>query len=138
KTYRGDLDRMPANHRHLHWAQLKTYGWLMCRSRKLAGVRLGLVYFDVASQRETALVEEYSADSLREYFESECARFLEWAAHELAHRATRDVSLGTLTFPHASFHEGQRKLAEGVYRAVKAGRCLMAQAPTGIGKTIGT
>ena len=138
KTYRGALDRMPANHRHLHWAQVKIYGWLMCQANNLEQIRLALVYFDVASQRETVLVEEYSAQSLREYFESQCASFLQWAAHELAHRETRDASLGALNFPHASFHDGQRKLAEGVYRAVKAGRCLMAQAPTGIGKTIGT
>ena len=138
KTYRGDLARMPANHRHLHWAQLKIYGCLMCQSKNLEQIRLALVYFDVASQRETVLVEQHSAQSLREYFESQCASFLQWAQAELAHRDVRDVSLAALTFPHASFHDGQRKLAEGVYRAVKAGRCLMAQAPTGIGKTIGT
>ncbi|MBD3651361.1 MAG: ATP-dependent DNA helicase, partial [Alcanivorax sp.] len=26
KTFRGDLDLMPANHRALHWAQAKIYG----------------------------------------------------------------------------------------------------------------
>jgi len=138
KTYRGDLGRMPANHRHLHWAQLKIYGCLMCQSKSLEQIRLALVYLDVASPRETVLVEQHSAQSLREYFEIQCASFLQWAQAELAHRDARDVSLAALTFPHASFHDGQRKLAEGVYRAVKAGRCLMAQAPTGIGKTIGT
>ena len=30
KTYRGDLERMPANHRALHWAQAKVYGALLC------------------------------------------------------------------------------------------------------------
>jgi Rad3-related DNA helicase len=129
---------MPANHRHLHWAQVKIYGWLMCQAKSLPQIRLALVYFDVASQRETVLVEEHSAQSLREYFEARCTSFLRWAEAELVHRDARDVSLGTLTFPHASFHDGQRKLAEGVYHAVKNGRCLMAQAPTGIGKTIGT
>lgn len=138
KTYRGHLDRMPANHRALHWAQVKIYGWLMCQSRNLQSIRVALVYFDVASQRETVLVEEHSAGALREYFEEQCVSFLQWAEAELAHRETRDASLATLSFPHASFHDGQRKLAEGVYRAVKSGRCLMAQAPTGIGKTIGT
>ncbi|MFH7519392.1 ATP-dependent DNA helicase, partial [Pseudomonas syringae pv. tagetis] len=29
-------------------------------------------------------------------------------------------------------------LAESVYKAVSTGFCLMAQAPTGIGKTVGT
>jgi DNA excision repair protein ERCC-2 len=138
KTYRGDLERMPENHRHLHWAQVKLYGWLLCQARNLQSIELALVYFDISSQRETVLKQQFSAESLREYFERQCELFLEWAAKELAHREARDESLAGLTFPHESFHEGQRTLAEAVYRSVKAGRCLLAQAPTGIGKTVGT
>jgi Rad3-related DNA helicase len=138
KTYRGDLERMPGNHRHLHWAQVKIYGWLMCQSRGLDEIKLALVYFDVVTQRETVLVEPCTAQALREFFEQQCERFLQWAAKELAHREARDAGLGALTFPHTAFHDGQRQLAEAVYRAVKAGRCLLAQAPTGIGKTVGT
>ncbi len=41
-------------------------------------------------------------------------------------------------FPTPEFRHGQRQLAEAVYKAASAGCCLMAQAPTGIGKTIGT
>ncbi|MBY0467038.1 MAG: hypothetical protein K2W33_19030, partial [Burkholderiales bacterium] len=37
KTHRGDLTRQPPNHRTLHWAQAKVYGWLLCQSR---GARL--------------------------------------------------------------------------------------------------
>lgn len=138
KTYRGDLERMPANHRFLHWAQVKIYGWLLCASRNLESVQLALVYFDVVSQRETVLVEEHSAKSLREYFERQCSLFLEWAARELVHRGARDGALETLAFPHATFHAGQRQLAESVYRSIRNRRCLLAQAPTGIGKTVGT
>src|SRR5450830_1653183 len=39
---------------------------------------------------------------------------------------------------HAHFRTGQRPLAEAVYKAARSGRCLLAQAPTGIGKTVGT
>ncbi|HEX3141408.1 MAG TPA: ATP-dependent DNA helicase, partial [Rhizobacter sp.] len=46
--------------------------------------------------------------------------------------------LAALPFPYASFRSGQRALAEGVYKAAVAGRTLLAQAPTGIGKTVGT
>lgn len=138
KTYRGDLQRMPENHRVLHWAQVKIYGGLLCASRNLESIRLALVYFDVVSQRETVLVEEHSAESLREYFERQCGLFLDWAARELVHRDARDAGLAALSFPHATFHSGQRQLAESVYRSVKQGKCLLAQAPTGIGKTVGT
>ena len=58
KTHRGDLARQPANHRALHWAQLKVYGWLMCEARGLASLRLALVYHDLGSQQETVIVEE--------------------------------------------------------------------------------
>ena len=43
KTYRGDLARMPANHRALHWAQAKVYGWLLCQARDLAEVDVASV-----------------------------------------------------------------------------------------------
>ncbi|HJV84931.1 MAG TPA: ATP-dependent DNA helicase [Noviherbaspirillum sp.] len=138
KTYRGDLERMPANHRHLHWAQVKMYGWLMCDKLGLDDIRIALVYFDIASQKETVLVEQHSAAALKQYFEEQCEFFLAWAEQELAHRAARNEALTALRFPHATFRPGQRQLAEAVYRATTNGCCLMAEAPTGIGKTIGT
>ena len=137
KTFRGDLARQPQNHRQLHWAQVKIYGWLLCRQRGLDEVRLALVYFDIGSQRETLLRERFTADALKQYFEAQCEKFLVWARQELAHRAARDAGLRALAFPYAAFRAGQRELAEAVYKS-GGGRCLMAQAPTGIGKTIAT
>lgn len=138
KTFRGSLDRQPSNHRNLHWAQVKIYGWLLCEKLALAEVNLALVYFDIGSRKETVLTERHSAQTLRQYFEEQCERFLTWATQELEQRALRDRALEGLTFPYAEFRTGQRELAEAVYRANTSGRCLMAQAPTGIGKTIGT
>ncbi|QDZ27753.1 ATP-dependent DNA helicase [Noviherbaspirillum sp. UKPF54] len=138
KTYKGKFDAIPDNHRHLHWAQAKMYGWLLCQKMGLSELRLALVYFEIGSQTETVLVEEHAAAELQRYFEEQCERFLAWADRELAHRAARDQALAALRFPHAAFRPGQRQLAEAAYRAASSGRCLMAQAPTGIGKTVGT
>jgi Rad3-related DNA helicase len=138
KTYRGDLSKQPANHRQLHWAQAKVYGWLMCRKLNLAQINLALVYFDIVSERETCLLEAFSATELRQFFEHHCSLFLHWAEQETAHRQRRDLAARQLAFPHAEFRPGQRHLAESVFKAVSTGRCLMAQAPTGIGKTVGT
>ena len=138
KTFRGDLSAMPENHRQLHWAQVKIYGWLLCQKLELAEVRLALVYLDIGSQKETALTESFTAETLKGYFEAQCERFLGWAQQEMAHRAARNTALEALAFPHAGFRTGQRELAEAVYRSAASSRCLMAQAPTGIGKTIGT
>lgn len=138
KTYRGDLDAMRENHRALHWAQLRVYGALMCEKLALDTIELALVYYDIASGRETALTEQASATDLRATFESQCARFSAWAEQESAHRSARDAALAALQLPHADFRHGQRDLAEAVWRAATQARCLLAQAPTGIGKTIGT
>ena len=138
KTYRGELERMPANHRQLHWAQAKFYGWMLCEKFGLAEIGVALVYFEIGSQRETVLEEHCSADTLRAFFEAHCARFAAWAEQETAHRQARDDALRALAFPHAQFRAGQRRLAEAVFRAARHRRCLLAQAPTGIGKTIGT
>ncbi|MHA4967798.1 ATP-dependent DNA helicase [Pseudomonas extremorientalis] len=138
KTYRGDLDAQPANHRQLHWAQVKVYGWLMCRKLGLAQIDLALVYFDIVGEGETLLNQRFQASELEPFFNQQCALFLGWAEQEMQHRAARNDAAQTLAFPHADFRPGQRSLAESVYKAVSTGRCLMAQAPTGIGKTIGT
>ncbi|HEX8587311.1 ATP-dependent DNA helicase [Pseudomonas sp.] len=138
KTYRGDLSRLPANHRQLHWAQAKVYGWLLCQQLQLPEVNLALVYFNIITEQETLIQQRFIAAELQAFFELQAGIFLHWARQELAHRDARDHALGALKFPHADFRAGQRALAESVYKAVSTGRCLMAQAPTGIGKTIGT
>lgn len=138
KTYRGDLDAQPANHRQLHWAQVKVYGWLMCQKLGLAHIDLALVYFDIVGEGETLLNQRFAAADLQQFFNQQCALFLGWARQEMQHRDARNRAAQTLTFPHSDFRPGQRTLAESVYKAVSTGRCLMAQAPTGIGKTVGT
>lgn len=138
KTHKGRLDRQSAALRELHWAQARVYGWLMCAARGFEKIDVALVYFDIDSERETEFVESWTADALRGHFELQCGRFIAWARQEAAHREARDRALRSLAFAHREFRTGQRDLAEAVYRATTQGRVLLAQAPTGIGKTAGT
>ncbi len=138
KTIRGHPDDIPQNRRHLHWAQLQTYGALFCRDRKLSEISLALVYFDVVSQSEVELRQVFGAEELEGVLTQRCDNFLAWARQEAGHREARDAALKELAFPEPSFRAGQRDLAEAVYKTAANGRCLLAQAPTGIGKTMGT
>ncbi|NGM88111.1 ATP-dependent DNA helicase [Parapusillimonas sp. SGNA-6] len=137
KTHRGTLETMPANQRALHWAQAKMYGHLLCRKLGLDQMELALVYYDIVDRKETLLTESCTAADLEQHFVAHCERFLHWAELELVHRQTRDDALKQLAFPHPAFRPGQRQLAETVYKATRQQRSLLAQAPTGIGKTIG-
>ena len=138
KTFKGDLAQQPANHRALHWAQAKMYAALLCAQEGHDGLTVALVYWDIGRQQETRFSEQHSADELQRFFTGLCARFLAWAEQEMAHRAARDAALATLPFVHPTMRPGQRQLAENVFRAARSGRCLLAQAPTGIGKTLGS
>jgi DNA excision repair protein ERCC-2 len=138
KTHRGKHTNIPDNHRRLHWAQLFVYGHLLCAQLGLDEVNLALVYYKVGSGEETVLRETRGAAELAAMFEDQCRRFIAWAEQELSHRAARDDALAALGFPHPDLRPGQRQLAEAVYKANASGRCLLAQAPTGIGKTVGS
>ncbi|MCU0122840.1 ATP-dependent DNA helicase [Pseudomonas vlassakiae] len=138
KTYRGDLARQPANHRQLHWAQAKVYAWLLCQARQLPAIEVALVYLDVDNDSQTLISESCRADELQGFFDTQCQRFLGWAQAQQQRLAERDQGLLGLGFPYPQFRQGQRQLAETVYKAVSTGRCLLAQASTGIGKTLGT
>lgn len=138
KTIRGQPDDIPENRRQLHWAQLQTYGALFCRARGLQEVALALVYFDTVAQTEVELRQVYGAAELDELFVARCGAFATWAQQEAEHRAARDAALQSLAFPEGAFRQGQRNLAEAVYRTAASRRSLLAQAPTGIGKTVGT
>ena len=138
KSIRGRPEDIPENRRWLHWAQLETYGALFCRTRKLSELTLALVYFDVDTQTETALRQVFGAQELEAGFKQRCAAFAAWAAQESTHRAARDAALKDLAFPPGVFRTGQRGLAQAVYRTAMNGGSLLAQAPTGIGKTVGT
>ncbi len=138
KAIRGHPDDIPANRRQLHWAQLQTYGALFCRARGLGELALALVYVDVGTQSEVVLRQVCSAAELDDALLQRCEAYLGWARQEVAHRGARDLALASLPFPHGDFRAGQRGLAEAVYRAGVNARCLLAQAPTGIGKTVAT
>ena len=140
KTCIGDPQKIKANHVALHWAQLKIYGWLKCSQMHSDSITLGLVYLDVLSQKETTSPQLFSAQILRHHFDEQCQQFLDFAKAQALHRSARNASLMSLKFAHSEFRAGQRELAKSVYRTAMnsvGGATLLAQAPTGIGKTMG-
>ncbi|WP_242634417.1 ATP-dependent DNA helicase [Marinobacter salicampi] len=138
KTHRGDLSRLSEAQKNLHWAQLRCYGALLCQQKGLPSVELALVYYDIGRDRETVTTECATADDLQQGLVALCDIYRAWAEQEAGHRTARDGSLADLRFPFADFRAGQRPLAEAVYKAVCRNRTLMLQAPTGLGKTLGT
>ncbi|MDX5336646.1 MAG: ATP-dependent DNA helicase [Marinobacter sp.] len=138
KTHRGDVSRIRPHQRALHRAQLRAYGALLCRQENCKNVELALVYYDTGRDKETVLTETATAGELWQELETLCGRYQAWAEQEEHHREQRDALLANLRFPFPDFRPRQRQLAETVYKnSVKAGTLLL-EAPTGLGKTLGT
>ncbi|WP_421858688.1 helicase C-terminal domain-containing protein [Marinobacter salarius] len=138
KTHRGDLSRVREAQRNLHRAQLRAYGALLCRQEKLSQIDLALIYYDVGKDKETPITETALAEELWQELEQLCEHYSDWAEQETNHRHERDLALKNLAFPFPDFRPQQRALAETVYRNSVRQQTLLLEAPTGLGKTLGT
>lgn len=138
KTHRGDLSRIREHQRAMHRAQLRAYGALLCRQENRGKLTLSLVYYDTGRDKESPVTETATAAELWQELEILCYAYKNWAEQEEHHRELRDQRLGQLRFPFPDFRTGQRPLAEAVYRNAVQSRTLLLEAPTGLGKTLGT
>ncbi len=138
KTHRGDLSRVREAQRHLHRAQLRVYGALLCREEKRKDIELALIYYDVGKDKETPIIETATAETLWQELEQFCALYAGWAEQEQDHERARNQSLTELTFPFPDFRPQQRALSETVYVNSVRNQSLLLEAPTGLGKTMGT
>ena len=138
KTFRGDLTRQSSGQRKLHEGQLRTYGALICISEGLNEIHLRLSYLEVASDEVTYVDFTVDAEELISELNQRVTLYLTWQKTLDRHRRARQNSLKTLTFPFTDFREGQRELAESVYKANSTAKQLLIEAPTGSGKTLGS
>ena len=142
KTFRGEVESIPANHTALHWAQAKIYAHLFLLSGVETDTRneiqLSLVYFNVDSKKEFRQQQEFSRAQLQSFFQTTCEQYSQWAIQQQTHLVNREKYLAKLKFPYADFRPGQRQLAEAVYKGSCTQTSLLIEAPTGIGKTLAT
>ena len=135
RVARSYMDMKAPNKRML--APLYLTAHLLCEAR-------GLAYADMKlscrlGDRERSFEYRMDAESLRLYCHSALLAAERRARHvkDRAERIIPAVKEGS-TFPYPSLREGQDDLVGEVYRSIKGGKRLFAQAPTGIGKTLST
>ncbi len=136
KTCRVERDAIPEAVEALHWAQLMLYGGLLCRAEpERAGLTLQLTYYQVDSGEEWPRLEEHGRDALLAFLDDSLEQMGQWLAQEHAWQQRRDSSLAALEFPYGEFRDGQRSMAETVYKCIAQSGQALLEAPTGTGKT---
>lgn len=138
KTTSLDLSLIDESFNDLHWAQAQCYAFMYAVQEGLVTMETQLTYFQLDTAQIKKFSKVFSMAELSAFFISLVERYLTWARQLLEWSVMRDASIRTLQFPFGTYRPGQRELAIAVYKTIKEGQKLFAQAPTGIGKTIGT
>lgn len=136
KTFYGDFEKIPENYRTLHWAQAKCYGWMLCTQMGYENINIALVYYELNDQQEYRLEKNFSADDLKLYCEHLANSYCKWQEKINRRLHQLDTWINQLVFPFGAMHTSQRIMAEAVYKAAATGRVVLAEAPTGTGKTL--
>ena len=120
----------------LHWAQAKCYAFLLCESANLAQLDVSLTYFHLDTGEITSFTEPYTRASLAEFYLLLSERYLDLLETEYVHECALRQDVQQMSFPFPAFRTGQHELASQVYYAIREKSALLAQAPTGTGKTM--
>jgi DNA excision repair protein ERCC-2 len=114
--------------------QLLAYCYLWRRLGH-ARVSAALVYVDIGTGEEVSIAVPYDDDAADRDVERRLTALLRIWRAQAAIRARKAKAAERLPFPHTAPRPIQEKLMEAVGRAVTSGENLIAEAPTGSGKT---
>jgi Rad3-related DNA helicase len=144
KTLKVDVDRLPDQVTRLHWAQVRIYGYLLGKQRQAEdsslndAIILRLTYYHLDQHQEYSFDDVRTIAELEKEYHAILDQYGQFMTEQLRWEAARDVSIREMEMPFGEFRSGQRELAVSVYRAMAAEGQLVLQAPTVIGKTMGT
>ncbi len=98
-------------------------------------VSAALVYVDIRTGEEVSVAVSYDGESVDREVERRLAQLLRLWKAQAAARERKARAAGRLPFPHTAPRPIQQKLIAAVEQAVRSGENLIAEAPTGSGKT---
>lgn len=122
----------------VHWAQAICYAYILAETEALEEVEILLTYYNDRTEERKDLRRVYPLTALKAFVEDLIARYAVWHQLQIQWIEKRTQGLQEMPFPYGDYRSGQRKLAAAVYTSIRDGLLLLAEAPTGVGKTIST
>ena len=132
------FNELSFNSNPIHAAQLKIYGYIYAIQNNLHEIELSLVYIKRTTNEYKFFTETFSIDNLQSFFNKLIFTYINWQKALDDWYELRNSSIKKIPFPYDNYRNGQRTMAQSVYRTIQAEKKLFLQAPTGTGKTIGT
>lgn len=138
KSTTESLQFIEEDYNLLHWAQAKCYAYIYAVQNSLDYLGVQLTYYNIDTKEAKDFIKFFQVIELKDYFYDIVVKYIEWAKVISTWQDARNISIKEIQFPFKTYRKGQRELAVAVYKTIKDGGKLFAQAPTGIGKTIAT
>ncbi len=136
KSTYTNLDLIDDGYNMAHLAQVKCYAYIYGLDKNLNELNVQLRYFNLDTGKTKTFIHAYTLHELEEFFYSLLNMYVDWAQTIINLRKEREKTVDELEFPFTEYRQGQRNFSVAVFRAIKEGKKLYAQAPTGVGKTI--
>ena len=134
KTVSNKIPREPIA---VHLAQLRVYGYFILTQKSLDTVKLRLTYINASDLSRDSFDSYETKESLGAHVEAMLSSVHSMAKQYVYRYETLLPSVREkAVFPFGELRAGQETLITEGYRAIKAGKRLFAQAPTGTGKTL--
>ena len=131
-----NLDMIDDNHNLAHEGQAKCYAYIYSLQNKIQEIYVQLRYYNLDIKTTKVLSKKYSFTELELFFYDLLNRYIDWAKTFIDLNKIRTETINNLKFPFENYRYGQRDFSVAVFKTIKSGKNLFAQAPTGVGKTI--
>ena len=122
-----------------HEAQLKIYAHLYFLSHPdLQEITISLRYVSAITYQYMERVNAYTRSDAEAFFIDTINQYMAEADRICEYENNRNDSVKSLRFPYSTIRNGQKDFMQAVLSTLKHKETLIAEAPTGIGKTIST
>ena len=137
KTHFGKVGaKKTVNDEHL--AQCKCYCAMYVIKNNIDNIIARIAYVEYESNETKIFEYSYTKDEILDWFFDKLNYILKIFENRQQHINKRDLSARELKFPFGKYRAGQKEMATYVYKGCKNNTIQFLQAPTGIGKTMGT
>ncbi len=138
KSTYTNLSLIEEDYNIAHTAQAKCYAYIYGLENRLEALNVQLRYYNLDSGNTKTISHKYTLVELELFFHNLLNLYIDWAETIINLRKEREKTVDDLEFPFHEYRNGQRNFSVAVFRTIKEGKKLFAQAPTGVGKTIST
>ena len=122
--------------REVFLAQMKCYAYFLALREELTEIRARLTYYHIETKKIKYFHYHFTTRERRAFYEELLGRVVRFARLLVRRKIETLPSAAWVKFPYSELREGQEMMIRESYRAIRKGKRLFVEAPTGTGKTM--